>query len=585
MPVDPHRTQLRYSIQNMSLFEHLADLPAHSSNGQARAHALASVEVDTPATSLVGYSSAGKLLVIGSEASVAQVYLLAEKAADALHYLILKNDRQPDDAASASAMVPRAAFRASECAISGHLGSFSVVVTKEDKTFDLGEVAGIDSRKFDLIFDLSAARVMPAAVSPFGYKWLAPEQAGDERVAVEMAELAELTGNFEKPKYFNYNPDICAHADSGITACTRCIDACATDAIISIGTQVEANPHLCQGLGACAAACPTGAMTYAYPPPSAMMETLRQVLKTYRDAGGQDAVIIFFDTENGKDRIRRHLSTMPENFLPMEVEEVGCIGLDICLALLAYGASGAKILCAHRVEAMIQELRDQTALLDALLSGMGYTAGAVEIVVPDGDEAGDDQWLHCNHVNSPAFAPATFMPSGIKRTDMRIALEHLHAQSPLKPAAIALPAHAPFGEIHVNQDTCTLCMGCVSVCPAAALESGGDVPKLSFIENNCVQCGLCESACPENSIARSQRYVFETDPRMRARTLNEDAPFHCRMCGKPFASSVMLNRMKERLKDHHMFQSADAIMRLEMCEDCRVKDMFAAEGGFPRQWL
>ncbi len=568
----------------MGIFEHLADLPAHSSSGKARAQALASVEVDAPATSLVGYSSAGKLLVIGSEASVARAHRLAEEIADGLRYLIIENDRSGNsEAMPSSAMVPHDAFRADECAISGHLGSFTVMVTKQEREFNLGETAGIASGKFDLILDLSADRALPAAVSPFGYKWLAPAQASDESVAFEMSQLAELTGNFEKPKYFNYDPDICAHADSGITACTRCIDACATDAIISIGAQVEIDSHLCQGLGACAAACPTGAMTYAYPPPATTMETLRQALQKYRESGGEDAVIVFFDTEKGKDHIRRCLPALPENFIPMEVEEVGCLGLDICLALLAYGASGAKILCAHRVEAMIQELRDQIAVLDELLIGMGYAAGAVEIIVPDGDNAVDDQLLRRERANLPAFAPAAFMPSGIKRTDMRIALEHLHAHSPLRPNAVPLPAHAPFGEIRVNRNTCTLCMGCVSVCPAAALESGGDVPRLSFIENNCVQCGLCESACPENSITRSQRYVFGTDQRMRARAMNEDAPFHCRLCGKPFASSAMLNRMKEKLKDHHMFQNVDAITRLEMCEDCRVKDMFAAEGGFPRQ--
>jgi hypothetical protein len=35
-----------------------------------------------------------------------------------------------------------------------------------------------------------------------------------------------------------------------------------------------------------------------------------------------------------------------------------------------------------------------------------------------------------------------------------------------------------------------------------------------------------------------------------------------------------------------MFQDADALRRLQMCEDCRVKDMFAREmdgGGSPRQ--
>ena len=35
----------------------------------------------------------------------------------------------------------------------------------------------------------------------------------------------------------------------------------------------------------------------------------------------------------------------------------------------------------------------------------------------------------------------------------------------------------------------------------------------------------------------------------------------------------VIERMMDKLKDHRMFQG-DAARRLEMCEDCRVKDMF-----------
>jgi hypothetical protein len=37
--------------------------------------------------------------------------------------------------------------------------------------------------------------------------------------------------------------------------------------------------------------------------------------------------------------------------------------------------------------------------------------------------------------------------------------------------------------------------------------------------------------------------------------------------------------MQEKLKGHWMFQDANALRRLQMCEDCRVKDMFQHERG------
>ena len=35
--------------------------------------------------------------------------------------------------------------------------------------------------------------------------------------------------------------------------------------------------------------------------------------------------------------------------------------------------------------------------------------------------------------------------------------------------------------------------------------------------------------------------------------------------------------MKSKLKNHWMFAKPDALARLEMCEDCRVQDMFITE--------
>jgi len=142
-----------------------------------------------------------------------------------------------------------------------------------------------------------------------------------------------------------------------------------------------------------------------------------------------------------------------------------------------------------------------------------------------------------------------------------------------------LPAGAPFGELLVNADTCTLCMACVSVCPVSALSDGGSEPKLNFIEWNCVQCGLCELACPEDAITRHPRFVYDAALRRAKRVLNEDKPFHCVDCGKAFATTRVIESMRGKLAGHWMFQKPEAVKRLEMCEDCRVKDMFKDGGG------
>jgi formate hydrogenlyase subunit 6/NADH:ubiquinone oxidoreductase subunit I len=112
------------------------------------------------------------------------------------------------------------------------------------------------------------------------------------------------------------------------------------------------------------------------------------------------------------------------------------------------------------------------------------------------------------------------------------------------------------------------------VCPSKALHDGGDRPALRFVEGNCVQCGLCHNACPEDAIMLAPRVVYERAARGEMRVLHEEAAFRCVVCGKPFATQKIIDRMMEKLSGHWMFQDEAARRRLQMCEDCRVMDMF-----------
>ena len=179
---------------------------------------------------------------------------------------------------------------------------------------------------------------------------------------------------------------------------------------------------------------------------------------------------------------------------------------------------------------------------------------------------------------TPATDPqATFATSGEKRTDIRLALDHLYEHAPRRPEVADLPPAAPFGKVGVDGGACTLCMACVSVCPASALQAGGDEPRLSFIEMNCVQCGLCERACPESCVTRSPRYLFDREAPAPSPYPQRGPAFPlCELC-KVFGTTSVVMRMQQRLAGHSMFQAPGALARLRMCEDCRVKDMFRSE--------
>jgi ferredoxin len=175
----------------------------------------------------------------------------------------------------------------------------------------------------------------------------------------------------------------------------------------------------------------------------------------------------------------------------------------------------------------------------------------------------------------PASA-ATFALSDDKRTAAEFAIEHLAKHAPAPKTEIALAAGAPYGEIVVDREKCTMCLACAGACPESALMDGADVPMLRFLERNCVQCGLCERTCPEDAITLRPRLLIGAAAR-EPRVLNETQPFHCVTCGKPFGTKQMVDAMLGRLAGHSMFADGAALRRLQMCADCRVVDMMSGK--------
>ena len=146
-----------------------------------------------------------------------------------------------------------------------------------------------------------------------------------------------------------------------------------------------------------------------------------------------------------------------------------------------------------------------------------------------------------------------------------------------------MPQGAPFGDVVVDNDACTLCLGCVAVCPTPALAGGRTSPELSFREADCVQCGLCEETCPEDAIRLMPGFLAAPEREARQIRKQEDA-FPCIRCGKPFASASAIAAIKSKLADHPYF-AGDAMARLEMCEDCRVKDVWQGLANDPESQL
>lgn len=429
---------------------------------------------------------------------------------------------------------------------------------------------GAHQLQLDTVLDLSDEPVIRSKVAPLGY--FAPGQDG-QALAEAIQQLPELVGVFDKPRYFMYKPDICAHSRRGVTGCTNCLDACPADAITSTGKDlITVNPNLCQGCGSCTVVCPSGAISYAVPSLDVSIDRLRQMLQQYQSESTLPAQLLIHDLNKASEQLEAYHYPLADNVVPFSIEEIAALGQPFWFTALAFGISRIVIWDARsHNDHDWQELQASIDEANLILAALGLGNSRVQFV-----SSADIQDLkHClaTELTDSGIEPARYAGVDDKRRILTMALSHLHQQATEQPQMLTLSDTAAFGEIGVDKQACTLCMSCVSVCPAGALVDGVDKPQLNFIEDLCVQCGMCEQACPENAIDLRPRYVFDRTVARQKRLLHEEPVFHCISCHKPFATQKMIDTMIGKLAGHPMFQGA-ALDRLKMCEDCRVKAMF-----------
>lgn len=447
---------------------------------------------------------------------------------------------------------------------------------------------------FDLVLDVRERPAFSQHALPQGYFHLPPQAAAEAQLDA-LVQLRDLVGEFEKPRFVQYQQRLCAHGRNGQQGCSACVDVCSASAIrsdvkgaVAGQGQVHVNPSLCVGCGACTTVCPTGALSYGYPSVSHQGQGLHALLATYARAGGRDTAVLIHSQGAGARliddwgraaQLDPSLHGVPARVLPLAVWHTASLGLEVWLSALAHGASQVWVLITQEeAPDYLRALREQMAVAQALLSGLGYAGEHVRLLQVR--DARDLAALDAEAQTRPASTvreAARFALQASKRATLELALDHLVQQAPGRAAteaseAIALPTTgSPLGSLRVNQDACTLCLSCVGACPAGALQDNPERPQLRFIEKNCVQCGLCVSTCPEHALELEPRLLL-SEQRKQARVISEQAAYACIRCSKPFGTLRGVETMLARLAGHSMFQG-EAAERLKMCGDCRVIDI------------
>ncbi len=540
--------------------------------GPKMAALLAAAAEPAPATALVSLTSEGVVLIYGRDEQAIEAGRLLEDRLDVTVLLTRPGDVAPPRVTNFP--VVQGTIRSAK----GHLGAFELVVddyaqpapSSRDK-LAFGAARNGATSRCDVILDLGGgASLFPAADLRDGYVRADP---GDPTAVLRaVLKAGNLVGTFDKPRYVTFAEHLCAHSRSRIVGCRRCLDLCPTGAIAPAGNHVAIDAQICAGCGQCAAVCPTGAASYALPPADALMRKLRTLLTVYREAGGGRPIVLLHD-EHGADVIdalARHGDGLPANVLPLAVNEITQIGLEAIAAAFAYGASAMRFLLRARPRHDMTGLARTLGLAEPILSGLGFAPARIATIETDDPFALGDA-LKSIEPAEAAPRPATFQPMGAKRDVLRLALRELHHAAPAPVDVVALPEGAPFGAVELNVEGCTLCLACVSACPTGALLDDPERPMLRFVEDACVQCGLCKATCPEKVISLIPRLDFRAAT-ATARVLKQEEPFACIRCGKPFGVKSTIERVAAKLEGRHwMFKgSAKRLDVIKMCEDCRV---------------
>lgn len=504
-----------------------------------------------PPVAAVSYTSQGRVLIIGESLAALDI---AGRLPDTLSIQALLPAGLILPASSRNGVL-----QGDIVSLTGWLGNFSL---------DWQHQGDVRKQVFDLVLDLREMSWFTMHQPPQGY--FAPRDETSLQQA--LAEIVDGVGEFEKPRFFEYAEKLCAHSRAQLDGCNACIDICSTRAISADGDHIKVEPHLCMGCGACASVCPSGAMQFNFPSMSYWGGKLKTLLKHYREQGGRHACLLLHAPADDPASFQQ--SALPDDALPLEVFHIASIGLDWLLGALALGANRVAILATGKeAPQYLVALRQQMQLAEQILAGLGYGSDHFRLIETPAQLQSVLAGL------PPASTPldaASFTLFNDKRTTLEACLDHFIKQAPAPvPEVMPLAAGAPFGTVVVDGGKCTLCLSCVSACPASALRDGDGAPALRFVERNCLQCGLCESACPEDAISLSARLLLTPEAR-QARTLHQDQPFHCVRCGKAFATTHMIGSILSKLAGHSMFTTPEAKRRLQMCGDCRVIDMMTS---------
>ncbi|BHH82875.1 4Fe-4S binding protein [Desulforhopalus sp. 52FAK] len=423
--------------------------------------------------------------------------------------------------------------------IHGTLGNFSIVVNSDGERTEL-----------------SSDHVVWAGDSAYDRKIVG---MCDFKVLGLEGTLEQITANSGLYKYKNgvtYNLSACLQKNRRKEVCGKCVDVCPNSAITmdQNGCSIELSHIQCVACGSCVSICPTGALDYA----SITRDAFTAIDKLYKDS---IALVIGEDT-----LINDRMSCiLPEKILPLVVDSVGFIDEDHLISLIQ--SSGYPVIlwqdvlsehqqdCVNLVNDIFVKIYNRQVVYHCSL--VSEIVGVAEL---------------CEKLDlEEQSVPDSDLGKRVRISERLAALVGDDDFGLLTPKSTT-----PYGTIKINTNNCTLCLSCVDACIAHALIPHAEDNSLRFTASSCVQCGYCETICPENDCLEVIYNQLDLSGGFfTSHIMAQDTLFKCIECGEGFAPVQSIEKIIALMTPSFGDDSL-RIKSLSCCPDCKAKVMLEA---------
>lgn len=359
---------------------------------------------------------------------------------------------------------------------------------------------------------------------------------------IDVIEVAEAL----EGKAVYLAPDRCVVVRNRNASCEKCREACPVDAVFAADNALVLDPGRCVACGACTTVCPTEALIPLEPLDDELAVAAAHAIEASEGSSVFACARIASKGKGDPDKYAAVpcLARMEESVLvglasrgtnDVLLVDGTCStckfracnpGIDETVAsantLIAAQGSDARV---RRASAFPEQvlLEDRRGLLGA--SRRGFFAQARDAVKEAAGKSVEVAFKS-EHAAQPTLydrlrmSDAGTMPQFKPERRMHV----LDAMDRLGRSVVPQIDTRLFGNVIIDETSCSACGMCAVFCPTGALRKSDAVPEggvgsyLEFSTAECVQCNLCADVCLKKSLrvdsVVSTEELFDFEPRL-----------------------------------------------------------------------